>query len=106
MPLYPYHLYRSPLRGLTRISQVGVQCASSETMRYLTHNSVAVLDTPLGRALDIVGDDDQVIWKASLEESEEDGDPAGEHARTIGAWHGLSKEGEAIVRDSGFWNIS
>ncbi|KAF9521022.1 hypothetical protein BS47DRAFT_1374558 [Hydnum rufescens UP504] len=55
-----------------------------------------VLNTPLGRALDIIGDDDQVIWKANLEESEEDGDPAGEYARTIGAWHGLSKEGEAI----------
>lgn len=56
------------------------------------------MNTPLGRALDILDDQGVAIWKANVEETEEAGDPAGEYARTIGAWHGLSKGGDVIVR--------
>ena len=58
---------------------------------------VIVMNTPLGHALDILDDNGQAIWKANLEETEEDGDPAGKYARAVGAWHGLSKEGDVTV---------
>lgn len=53
-----------------------------------------VLDTPLDRNLDILGDDGQPIWSADLTE---DGDPLDEDAARyrdyIPAWHGLSGHG-------------
>lgn len=56
------------------------------------------MNTPLGRALDIVDDDGVAVWKANTEEPAEEGDPAGEHAHDIGAWHGLSAPGDVTVR--------
>ena len=56
-----------------------------------------VLDTPLDRHLQILADDGSVVWNADVEETNESGDPAGEYARTIGAWHGLSKSGDVTV---------
>ncbi|KAG8943630.1 hypothetical protein FRC03_002411 [Tulasnella sp. 419] len=53
-----------------------------------------ILNTPLTRELQILGDDDSPIWNADVEEVENDLDPAGKFAKTIGAWHGLSKEGD------------
>jgi len=57
-----------------------------------------VMNTPLGRALDIVDDEGIAVWKANVEETIEEGDPAGEYAHTIGAWHGLSAPGDVTVR--------
>ncbi|KAF9054950.1 Zn-dependent exopeptidase [Hymenopellis radicata] len=55
-----------------------------------------VLDTPLDRTLDILGQDGQPIWTADLTE---DGDPLDEDAAKyrdyIPAWHGLSGHGTA-----------
>lgn len=56
------------------------------------------MNTPLGRALDIVDDEGVAVWKANVEETVEEGDPAGEYAHTIGAWHGLSAPGDVTVR--------
>ncbi|KAF8342316.1 uncharacterized protein EI90DRAFT_2988837 [Cantharellus anzutake] len=53
-----------------------------------------VLNTPLGRALDILGDDGTPVWMANVEEVEDLEDPAGGYARAVGAWHGLSKDGD------------
>ncbi|KAH9060978.1 Zn-dependent exopeptidase [Lactarius vividus] len=58
-----------------------------------------VLNTPLDRSLEILGDDGNTAWKANLEEigDELDSD-ADTYADTVGAWHGLSKDGEAEGR--------
>lgn len=56
------------------------------------------MNTPLERELQILGDDNKPIWSANVEEDELKEDPAGQYARTIGAWHGLSKEGDVKVR--------
>ncbi len=58
-----------------------------------------VLNTPLDRSLEILGDDGHTAWKAELEEigDELDSD-AYTHADSVGAWHGLSKDGEAEGR--------
>jgi N-acetylated-alpha-linked acidic dipeptidase len=58
-----------------------------------------VLNTPLDRSLEILGDHGTVVWKAHLEETadELDGD-AHAHADSVGAWHGLSRDGEAEGR--------
>lgn len=56
------------------------------------------MNTPLGRALDIVDDEGTAVWKADVEEKIEEGDPASEYAHTIGAWHGLSAGGDVTVR--------
>ncbi|KAG8860116.1 hypothetical protein FRB96_004139 [Tulasnella sp. 330] len=53
-----------------------------------------VMNTPLERHLQIINEDGSVAWGADVEEEEVEGDPAGEHAKTIGAWHGLSKGGD------------
>lgn len=55
------------------------------------------MDTPLDRALDIVDDDGAAVWRANVEETIEDGDPAGKYAHEIGAWHGLSAAGDVTV---------
>ncbi|KAH8988532.1 Zn-dependent exopeptidase [Lactarius akahatsu] len=58
-----------------------------------------VLNTPLDRSLEILGDDGHAAWKAELEEigDELDSD-AYTYADSVGAWHGLSKDGEAEGR--------
>lgn len=58
-----------------------------------------VLNTPLDRSLAILGDDGTAVWNAKLEEAgdELDGD-AYAHAESVGAWHGLSCDGEAEGR--------
>ena len=56
-----------------------------------------ILNTPLERELQIIGDDGTVIWNADVEEVEVEGDEAGKFAKTIGAWHGLSKAGDVTV---------
>jgi N-acetylated-alpha-linked acidic dipeptidase len=58
-----------------------------------------VLNTPLDRSLEILGDDGHTVWKAELEEvgDELDSD-AYSYADSVGAWHGLSKDGEAEGR--------
>ncbi|KAG6829605.1 hypothetical protein H0H92_004074 [Tricholoma furcatifolium] len=54
-----------------------------------------VLNTPLDRSLQILGEDGSVAWEADLVE---DGDPLDEDAAkyrdAVPAWHGLSKDGE------------
>ncbi|KAI0307023.1 hypothetical protein B0F90DRAFT_1807731 [Multifurca ochricompacta] len=58
-----------------------------------------VLNTPLDRSLEILGDDGNAVWKAQLEEigDELDSD-AYTYAESVGAWHGLSRDGEAEGR--------
>ena len=58
-----------------------------------------ILNTPLDRNLEILGDDGHTAWKAELEEvgDELDSD-AYTYADSVGAWHGLSKDGEAVGR--------
>ncbi|KAH9045256.1 Zn-dependent exopeptidase [Lactarius pseudohatsudake] len=58
-----------------------------------------VLNTPLDRSLEILGDDGHAAWKAELEEigDELDSD-AYTYADSVGAWHGLSKDGVAEGR--------
>ncbi|KAG8988073.1 hypothetical protein FRB90_002974 [Tulasnella sp. 427] len=53
-----------------------------------------ILNTPLERELQIIGDDGNVAWNADVEEVGDIADPAGRFAKTIGAWHGLSKAGD------------
>ena len=58
-----------------------------------------VLNTPLDRSLEILGEDGTAVWKADLEEVGDQLDSdAYEHAKSIGAWHGLSCDGEAEGR--------
>jgi N-acetylated-alpha-linked acidic dipeptidase len=58
-----------------------------------------VLNTPLDRSLEVLGDDGTAVWRADLEEvgDELDGD-AYEYAKSVGAWHGLSYDGVAEGR--------
>lgn len=56
------------------------------------------MNTPLGRALDIVDGEGVAVWKANVEEPILKGDPVGEYAHTIGAWYGLSAPGDVTVR--------
>lgn len=55
-----------------------------------------VLNTPLNRSLQILGEDGSTVWEADLIE---DGDPLDEDASTyknsVPTWHGLSKDGVA-----------
>ncbi|KAG6890541.1 hypothetical protein C0992_000801 [Termitomyces sp. T32_za158] len=55
-----------------------------------------VLNTPLNRSLQILGEDDSTVWEADLVE---DGDPLDGDASTykdsVPTWHGLSKDGVA-----------
>ncbi|KAG7447447.1 Zn-dependent exopeptidase [Guyanagaster necrorhizus] len=55
-----------------------------------------VLNTPLDRSLDILGEDARSVWSADLTE---DGDPldkdAAKYRDSVPAWHGLSADGEA-----------
>ncbi|GLB33889.1 putative vacuolar protein sorting-associated protein 70 [Lyophyllum shimeji] len=55
-----------------------------------------VLNTPLDRSLQILGEDGEAVWTADLVE---DGDPLDEDAHrykdSVPTWHGLSKGGDA-----------
>lgn len=53
-----------------------------------------ILNTPLERELQVIGEDGTVAWNADVEEVGDVADPAGKFAKTIGAWHGLSKAGD------------
>lgn len=58
-----------------------------------------VLNTPLNRSLEILGDDGTAVWKADLEEVADELDSdAHAYAKSVGAWHGLSYDGEAEGR--------
>lgn len=57
-----------------------------------------IMNTPLERHLQVLDDDDSIMFDADVEEEEVEGDPAGKYAKTIGAWHGLSKGGDVKVR--------
>lgn len=58
-----------------------------------------ILNTPLDRSLAILGNDGTTVWSAKLEETADalDND-AHTYAESVGAWHGLSKDGEAEGR--------
>jgi N-acetylated-alpha-linked acidic dipeptidase len=58
-----------------------------------------ILNTPADRSLEILGDDGQAAWKAELEEIADELDSdAHTYADSVGAWHGLSKDGVAEGR--------
>ena len=56
-----------------------------------------LLNTPLNHSLDILDAQDQILWSAELEE---DADPLDKEAHqykdAVPAWHGLSRDGEAV----------
>ncbi|KAH7930723.1 Zn-dependent exopeptidase [Leucogyrophana mollusca] len=55
-----------------------------------------ILNTPLERQLEILGEDGKVVWSAQLEEVADETDPdAHKYAETIPTWHGISRGGEA-----------
>lgn len=54
-----------------------------------------VLNTPLDRAVEILGGDGEPVWKAHLEEFSDDTDPeAAKYYNAVSTFHGLSKDGE------------
>lgn len=54
-----------------------------------------VLNTPLDRRLEILDEEGRVVWKADLEEYSDESDPdAHRHARSVPAFHGLSRDGD------------
>jgi len=55
-----------------------------------------VMNTPLDRSLEILGDDGEAVWTADLEEQADETDPeAGKYADAVPTFHGLSRGGEA-----------
>ncbi|KAH7887556.1 hypothetical protein F5I97DRAFT_1861258 [Phlebopus sp. FC_14] len=55
-----------------------------------------ILNSPLDRSLEILGEDGKVLWSAELEEVADETDPyAYEYANAVPTWHGLSRGGEA-----------
>ncbi|KAI5833642.1 hypothetical protein K523DRAFT_413088 [Schizophyllum commune Tattone D] len=55
-----------------------------------------VMNTPLDRSLEILGDDGEVEWAADLVEDGDPADPeAAKYRDAVPTWHGLSKDGEA-----------
>jgi N-acetylated-alpha-linked acidic dipeptidase len=56
-----------------------------------------VLNTPLERAVEILDEDGQVVWRADLEEVEDEEDEGSKWAREVPAFHGLSAEGDVTV---------
>ncbi|OAX37893.1 Zn-dependent exopeptidase [Rhizopogon vinicolor AM-OR11-026] len=55
-----------------------------------------ILNSPLDRSLEILGDDGKPVWSAELEEVADETDPyAFEFANAVPAWHGISKGGQA-----------
>jgi N-acetylated-alpha-linked acidic dipeptidase len=58
-----------------------------------------ILNTPLDRSLEILEGDGTAAWSAKLEETADELDnDAYTHAESVGAWHGLSRDGEATGR--------
>jgi N-acetylated-alpha-linked acidic dipeptidase len=54
-----------------------------------------ILNTPLDRSLEILGDDGKAVWRANLEEVVDEADPeAYKYADAIPAFHGLSANGD------------
>jgi N-acetylated-alpha-linked acidic dipeptidase len=54
-----------------------------------------VLNTPVERRLEIMGDDGKPVWQANLEEVSDETDPeAHQYADAIPAFHGLSANGK------------
>jgi N-acetylated-alpha-linked acidic dipeptidase len=60
-----------------------------------------VLNTPLDRSLQVVGDDGNVVWEADLEEHADDTDPdAGKYRVAVPAFHGLGAAGDVTGKVS------
>ncbi|TRM68157.1 hypothetical protein BD626DRAFT_424829 [Schizophyllum amplum] len=54
-----------------------------------------VMNTPLDRSLQVLGDDGEVLFDADVEEEADDTDPeAGRYRTAVPVFHGLSKEGD------------
>jgi len=79
---------RKATLGLTSSSGLGIPSAWIDIY-------YPVLNTPLDRSLDILGEDGQATWSADLVE---DGDPLDEDAHkykdAVPTWHGLSRDGD------------
>ena len=54
-----------------------------------------VLNTPLDRSLEILGEDGGIIWKADLKEHVDPVEPVHKYADSVPTFHGLSRGGEA-----------
>jgi N-acetylated-alpha-linked acidic dipeptidase len=56
-----------------------------------------VLDKPLDPSLEIIGEDGEIAWTATLKEESDDTDPeAGRYKDAIPTWHGSSRAGEVV----------
>ncbi|KAG8987149.1 hypothetical protein FRB94_002576 [Tulasnella sp. JGI-2019a] len=87
LPLFEAGSEHSRNATLSMVSGAGAKNAWIDTY-------FPVMNTPLERHLQIIDEDGGVAWDADVEEEEVKDDPAGEYAKTIGAWHGLSKGGD------------
>ncbi|KAG1833473.1 hypothetical protein EV424DRAFT_1365464 [Suillus variegatus] len=55
-----------------------------------------ILNSPLDRSLEILGDDGNPVWSAQLEEVADETDPyAFKSANAVPTWHGISRGGQA-----------
>ncbi|KAG1783082.1 hypothetical protein EV702DRAFT_1060137 [Suillus placidus] len=55
-----------------------------------------ILNSPLDRSLEILGDDGNPVWSAELEEVADETDPyAFKSANAVPTWHGISRGGQA-----------
>ncbi|KAG1752576.1 uncharacterized protein EDB91DRAFT_1103334 [Suillus paluster] len=55
-----------------------------------------ILNSPLDRSLEILGDDGKAVWSAELEEVADETDPyAFQSANAVPTWHGISRGGQA-----------
>ncbi|KAK0453699.1 Zn-dependent exopeptidase [Armillaria borealis] len=90
-PIFPAGSKASRLSTLSLTSHLGSSKPSAWIDVYYP-----VMNTPLDRSLDILGEDARSVWSADLTE---DGDPLDEDAAkykdAVPAWHGLSADGEA-----------
>ena len=94
-----------PVPDIEPVFPAGSPESRNATLQITSHRSpyawidvyYPILNTPLNRSLEILDSDDNVIWAADLAE---DGDPldreAAEFRDYVPAWHGLSKDGEAV----------
>ncbi|KAK0468417.1 Zn-dependent exopeptidase [Desarmillaria tabescens] len=91
-PIFPAGSKASRLSTLSLTSPLGSSKPSAWIDVYYP-----VMNTPLDRSLDILGEDTRSVWSADLTE---DGNPLDEDAAkyrdSVPAWHGLSADGEAM----------
>lgn len=86
-PIYP--------AGSVESRNATLSIPTSSELRAWVDVYYPILNTPLQRSLEILGDDGNPVWQANLEEEVDEADPdAFEHGNVVPAFHGLSANGE------------